>query len=146
MSFTKYNSDGVSLRNRVQYTQLEDEIIRVEQSHKDEVNINNIVKRHGLDLIAKTAAMQQFTYDENPNNDFQEVMNAVLKAEKSFTNLPSGIRKRFDNNAAKFMDFIYNPENKDEMVELGLAERKTTPPVVQVEVINPQPAETPPEA
>ena len=143
MSFRKYDSDGLQIRNRQQYTQPDDEIIRVEQSHKDEVNINNIIKRHGMDLIAKTAALQQFTYDNNPNNDFQETMNAILKAKESFASIPSEIRKRFDNSPAKFMDFIHNPDNKDELVELGLAQRVPEPPIVQVEVVNQQTTETP---
>ena len=62
--FRKYDTNGVEIRNRQILTIPEDEEIRVEQNHKDEVNINNIVKRHGLDLIAKTAALQQFTYGD----------------------------------------------------------------------------------
>jgi len=145
MSFLKH-IDGLLIRNRVQFEPDLDEEIRVEQNHKDEVNINNIVKRHGLDLIAKTAAMQTFTFDDNPNNDFQETMNAILKAKDSFASIPSEIRKRFDNSPAKFLDFVRNPENKDELVNLGLAQRPPETPIVQVQVMNPQPAETPPEA
>jgi len=144
MSFYKTDQNNEVIRNRIEYTQPDDEVIRVEQSHKDEVDINNIVKRHGLDLIQKTAALQTFTYDDNPNNDFSEIMNAVIKASKSFDSIPSDIRKQFDNNPAKFMDFIYNPENADQMVEMGLKEPPKPPtPPVEVRITNP---ETPPEA
>jgi len=142
MSFYKTNTDGTIIRNRQTFTTPEDEIVRVEQSHKDEVNINNIVKRHGMDLIAKTAALQQFTYDDNPNNDFQETMNAILKAEKSFSSVPSEIRKQFDNNPAKFMDFIHNSDNQQQLIDWGLAKAPETPQPIEVVVTN-QP-ETPP--
>jgi len=142
MSFYKTNDKGELIRKRVQLSIPEDEVIRVEQSHKDEVNINNIVKRHGMDLIAKTAALQQFTYDDNPNNDFQETMNMILKAEKSFSSVPSEIRKQFDNDPAKFMDFIHNGDNQQQLIDWGLAKAPETPQPIEVVVIN-QP-ETPP--
>jgi len=142
MSFYKTNDKGEVIRNRIQLTIPEDEVIRVEQAHKDEVNINNIVKRHGMDLIAKTAALQQFKYDDNPNNDFQETMNMILKAEKSFSSVPSEIRKQFDNNPAKFMDFIHNGDNKQQLIDWGLAKAPETPQPIEVVVTN-QP-ETPP--
>jgi len=137
MAFNKTDSNNKIIRNRVQFTQPEDEEIRVEQSHKDEADINNIVKKHGLDLIAKTAAMQTFTYDENPTNDFQEVMQAVITAEKSFSSIPSEIRKEFDNNPAKFMDFIYNPDNKQKMIDMGLSPKPEPKPApIEVQITN----------
>jgi len=141
MSFYKRNSKGEVIRNKVQYKTPDDEIVRVEQSHKDEVNINNIVKRHGMDLITKTAQLQQFTYDDNPNNDFQETMNAILQAEKSFSSVPSDIRKKFDNDPAKFLDFIHNKDNQQQLVDWGLANAPETVSPVEVIVTN---SETPP--
>jgi len=143
MAFTKTNSNNEIIRNRIQFTQPDDEEIRVEQAHKNEADINNIVRKHGLDLIAKTAALQTFKYDNNPSNDFQEVMQAVITAEQSFSSIPSDIRKRFDNNPAKFMDFIYNPDNKQEMIDMGLSpEPEPKPEPIQVTVTN---SETPGE-
>lgn len=141
--FRKYDENEQPIRKRIILSIPEDEEIRVEQNHKDEVNINNIVKRHGMDLIAKTAALQQFTFDDNPNNDFQETMNAILRAQESFDSIPSDIRKQFDNNPAQFLDFIHNPENKAKLVKMGLANpepEKTQP----IEVVVTNPPETPP--
>jgi len=141
MSFYKTDEKGEIIRKRVQLSIPEDEEIRVEQTHKDEVNINNIVKRHGMDLIAKTAALQQFTYDDNPNNDFQETMNMILKAKESFSSVPSEIRKKFDNDPAKFMDFIHNGDNQQQLIDWGLAKAPETPQPIEVVVTN---QETPP--
>lgn len=35
--------------------------------------------------------------------------------------MPSEVRKRFGNNPGVFMDFVSNPDNKEELVKLGLA-------------------------
>jgi phage internal scaffolding protein len=118
---------------------------KTEQSHKQEVDINQIIKKHGMDMIAKTAKVQQLQYDDNPNNDFQETMDMIVKARESFESLPSLVRKEFGNDVARFMDFVRNPDNGQRMIDLGLAER---PPEVvpesPVEVVVVQSGETPP--
>jgi len=121
----------------------EGEEVRVEQSHKDEVNINNIVKRAGgMELVAKVAALQEFQYDDVTGNDFQESMNALIKARDTFQNVPKEIRKRFDNDPARFMDFVHNPDNRDELINMGLMNAPEV--VTPVEVVVTNPPETPP--
>lgn len=146
MAFARYDSKGKVKRHPVYCDCSGDEPI-TEQSHKDEVNINNIVKRHGIDVIQKTNLLRsvEFQYDDVSGNDFQEAMQIVAKAQQTFDAMPSQLRKEFDNNPAVFLDFVQNPDNVDKMVDMGLAERVTPPPVVKVEVTN-QPvieAETP---
>ena len=114
-----------------------DEVI-TEQSHKHEVDINNIVKRHGVDLIAKTAAMKTLVFDDVTGNDFQEAMFKVTKAQESFDTLPSELRKKFNYDAAMFLDWIHEPANRDDMVRMGLAVApENTDIPIQVEVVNP---------
>jgi phage internal scaffolding protein len=141
--FTKYDKDGNQRRTPVYVDCSEDKII-VEQNHKEEVNINNIVKRHGIDLIAKTAALQEkeYMFDDIPGNDFQEAMAIIGKAQKSFDAMPSEVRKTFNNNPAEFLDFVQNPDNKDTLIEMGLAVKPAEVQPVEVVVTN-QP-ETPP--
>lgn len=147
MPFRKYNEKGEYIRNRVTLDcqkAIEDgEIVRVEQAHKDEVNINNIVKRHGMDLIAKTASLMPLQYwDGDPTNDFQEAMNKIAQGTQTFESLPSQIRKEFNNDPAKYMDYVFNPENKEKLIERGWMNAPEPPPEpVQVVVTNP---ETPP--
>lgn len=140
--FYKKDDEGNPIRRRVVVDCSEDEVI-VEQSHKDEVNINNIIKRHGIDLVAKTNNLRSsdYTFDDIPGNDFQEAMLKVIKAQDTFMTIPSAIRKKFNNNPAEFLDFVQNPENMDEMVNLGLATRKAPEQPIEVVVTNP---ETPP--
>lgn len=141
--FTKVDESGNLIRNQVGIDCSGDEPL-TEQAHKQEVDINQIIRRHGIDMIQKTAmlASREFQFDDVTGNDFQEAMEKVLKAQHTFESLPSQIRKEFDHNPAVFLDFVQNPENADRMVELGLANKQVEPQPVQVMVMNP---ETPPE-
>lgn len=149
MAFYKVDSKGKQIRRRVTLDCSGDEPI-TEQSHKDEVNINNIIRRHGIDIIQKTAMLrsQDFKFDDITGNDFQEAMQIIAKAQQEFDNMPSALRKQFNNNPAEFLDFVQNPDNMDTMVDMGLAERLPEQPIVKVEVTNtPETvteAETPP--
>jgi phage internal scaffolding protein len=88
--------------------------------------------------------MQEFEFDMNPHNDFQEMMNAMIKAKESFSSIPSQIRAQFDNDPAKFMDFVRNEENKQQLIDWGLMNPpEPEPQPVQVEVVNPAPPDTP---
>jgi len=141
MSFRIHNPDGTIKETRKVTLECDPEKILTEQSHKDEVNINKIVKRHGIDMLQKVAALQEPQFDDLPNNDFEEAMIAVTKAQQTFDQLPSVTRKFFDNNPALFMDYIHNPENQDNLVDMGLATHKPIDEPVQVIVTN---SEAPP--
>ena len=54
-------------------------------------------------------------------NDYQESMNIVAKAQSMFNQLPSQIRNEFDNDPSLFLDFVQDPQNEDQLVEMGLA-------------------------
>jgi phage internal scaffolding protein len=142
--FRKYDVDGNQLGIDQGGHVFEES--KTEQSHKTEVDINNIVKRAGAgELVAKVNALQNWTYDDVTNNDFQEAMNAIIKARDTFSAVPSQIRKRFDNDPAAFMDFVRNPDNKQELVEMGLAAAPIETGPIEVVVTNQEvpPTETP---
>lgn len=93
------------------------------QAHKDECELKNIIKRHDkgeLILNVQKAAAQYGDFSEL--NEFQESMNIVAKAKESFEAIPSHIRKRFGNDAGLFHEYVTDPKNVNEMIELGLAE------------------------
>jgi hypothetical protein len=146
MGFYRIDENGKKITKKVvldcQKAVKNGEEIRVEQHHAKEVNINNIVKKHGADMIAKVAALQEFTFDDVTGNDFQENMNALIKAKDTFSQLPDKIRHKFKYNPAVFMDFVHNPDNKDKLVEMGLANPPPTPqqPVQVAVVSQPEPS------
>lgn len=147
MAFNKYDETGEIIRRRsvldCQAAIANGEEIRVEQSHKDEVNINNIIRKHGIDMIAKTASVTQLQYwDGDPNNDFTEAMNKIAQGTQTFESLPSDIRKQFHNDPTEYMDYVFNPENRDDLIERGWM-NPPEPEQQPVEVVITNP-ETPP--
>lgn len=146
MGFFKYDDNGEKIIRKVQLDCSNDEPI-TEQHHLAEVNINAIIKRHGMDIIQKTALLrsQEFQFDDVTGNDFQEAMLKITKAQETFESLPSALRKKFDNNPAQYLDFVQNPENIEELYSMGLAQRPPKEEPVQVVVTNPPTdPETPP--
>lgn len=113
---------------------------RTEQHHKDNCEIDNILRKYdktGLitHVNRATAEYGDFTLV----NEYQESLNTVINAENAFMELPAHVRKKFGNDAGAFFEYATDPANKDGMVELGLA----TPPEV---ISDPAPVieETPP--
>lgn len=112
---------------------------RTEQSHKDDVKVQNIIKRYdktGLITHVRKSAGQYGDYTET--NEYQESMNLVVKANEAFEELPSDIRRRFGNDPGAFFEFVTNPENNEALVEMGLAEEvpKVVETIQKVEVVN----------
>ena len=122
-----------------------------EQSHKNETNINFILKDYKRTGFIKHAKDNQGKYDDISVQDFQEAMFIVSEANNMFQSLPGAVRKDFENNPQRFLEFVQNPANSERMKQLGILKGNdgldlkgmpTTAPVI------PQPpaAETIPDA
>lgn len=116
----------------------------VKQEFKAECDINVLMKRYQKTGLFPQYPSQTPQYVSNIGMpDYQESLQIVMQAESEFKALNSELRKRFDNDPAKFLEFVGNPDNADELVKLGLREAPKPPPgPVQVEVVNP-PSEEP---
>ena len=107
---------------------------RTEQQHVDACNINNILKRY-----KQTGVLQHITdvkkrFADVTGEDFHHYMTIVAEAETLFEEQPSEIRNRFKNDPGAFLDFVHDPENAKELVEMNLAlpEEKTEPVLVEM--------------
>lgn len=91
------------------------------QSETAACDINHIIskfERTGLiDHVNTRSAMY---FDVSQVVDYQSALNAVMSAEKSFSDLPSKIRFRFSNDPAQLIAFLLNPDNRQEAIQLGL--------------------------
>jgi len=93
----------------------------VKQEFKDDTDVNNIVER-----FLRTGELSNMIQQDPIYGDFvdvptyEEAFNIVLFANEQFDALPSNLRERFFNSPAKFLEFCSNPDNRDEMVKLGL--------------------------
>lgn len=93
------------------------------QSFKDECDIGNIMKRYLRTGVLTHLTSLQARYGDLSNlPDYHTALNTVIQAQDSFDALPAVIRARFFNDPGQFMDFVSNPENRDEMVKLGMIE------------------------
>lgn len=92
------------------------------QADKKQTDINEIIRRYDkTGLITHVNTMQAW-YPETPNqHEYKDALNLVMKAQEEFMNIPSDIRKRFDNDPGSFLEFVTDPKNIDELVEMGLA-------------------------
>ena len=97
------------------------------QSHRGECDVNQIMRRYEQTGLMRFVESRQAQYMDAPAIDFQEAMNAVLEANSMFAEMPSDLRKRFSNDPGEFLDFASNPENIDELRDLGLAQRIPEP-------------------
>lgn len=123
---------------------------RTHQSFKDESNINLIMAKY-----AKTGLLDHLnTHQGDYGNfigyaDYHTSMNQIKEAEAAFATIPSKIREKFANDAGQFLTFVQNPDNFDEMVEMGLAHAEPKEPAetlsTPVDTKPPKTAEKPPE-
>lgn len=117
-----------------------------QQNFKQECDINNILKRYKKNGIIEHVNKYQGQYaDLSEPVDYHTALGIVLSAQEAFDSLPSGIRKRFENDPAQFLGFVNDPENLEEMVEMGLATTNSPAPVAEVSSPPAEP-ETLPEA
>lgn len=92
----------------------------VKQSHKEECDVKNIIKKY-------RAAGAPLPVADNPElygnyaivGDFVDAQQTILKAQEQFNGLDAYTRERFDNDPAKMLAFVNNPANRDELIELG---------------------------
>ena len=96
-----------------------------QQHFSQESEINNIIAYHDRTGIIKNVQQGVAQYgDYSEVNEYRESLDMIRQADENFMQLPSNIRRQFNNNAGDFFEFATNPENQEQMIEMGLANRK----------------------
>lgn len=90
------------------------------QSFKDECDINHILKRFLKTGILDFTNKNQARYGDTTGMEYTQAMQTVAAAKSLFNELPAPLRARFENEPAKFLDFVQDDKNRDEARELGL--------------------------
>lgn len=96
------------------------------QSHRDECDINKIIAKYQREGISEFANKWQGFYGEVDSADFQTAMDLMVNANAMFMELPSAVRNRFNQDPGQFVDFAQNPDNIEELRNMGLAPRPGT--------------------
>lgn len=97
------------------------------QASKDETDINLILKKYQRTGILSFVSRNQPGYMDVENITYHEAMNLLIDSNEMFAEMPSSLRKRFNNSPGDFLEFVHNSDNLEEMYDLGLAIRP--PPV-----------------
>jgi len=115
---------------------------RTQQHFKDETDINNILRQFNITGQLPTKAISPRYGDFTNIGDYHSALNQVIAAEDEFMTLPATLRARFDNDPQELIEFLNNPENKDEAIKLGLVSK----PIANVPDITPEKAGDEPAA
>jgi len=95
-----------------------------QQHFKDECDINNILRQFNITGQLPTSPLSPRYGDFTGIVDYHSALNAVIAAEDGFMALPADIRSRFMNDPEQLINFLDDPENKDEAIKLGLIDKK----------------------
>lgn len=109
----------------------------VEQAHKADCDINNIIARFSGDELRAFIQQDPGAYQDLSNAvDLKTAMDTVIESERLFDALPSAVRKKFNNNPIEFLEFAQDKKNGKAMVDMGLAiERpKIDPPASRSDI------------
>lgn len=101
---------------------------KTKQSARQECDINFIINRYSKTGYLPGRTTTAMDYGEAITTDFHEAMNVVAKANESFASLPANVRKRFGHDPSNMMEFIQDPENKNEAIKLGLIDKPIEKP------------------
>lgn len=93
----------------------------VVQSQADEADINVLVKRFRITGMVPTSVKVPTFGDFTGVNDFRTAMDAITSARDSFNAMTADVRRRFDNDPQRFVEFCSQKKNLDEMRKMGLA-------------------------
>lgn len=125
----------------------------VKQSFRDECDVNKILKQFGPAGLQKRIleSQRQGQYLDLPDDlDYQTSLDVIRRGEQAFDSLPAKVRERFANDPAEFLEFMADPKNAQEMIDLGLATRSPAAappaPVAPKEPQAPTPPAEPPKA
>jgi hypothetical protein len=105
-----------------------------EQQHANDVDINQIMAKASRGQSSEYIREHAGHYGDATSLDFYQAQTIVANAKSLFEDLPSSIRNRFENKPGLFLDFVQDPKNAEELVELKLANppppEPPAPPVV----------------
>lgn len=93
---------------------------RTQQHLAEETNINWIVNRYQQTGEVPQHQLPPLNIDFAQGLDFQQAMDQIVQAREAFDALPSGVRSKFHNDPAEFVDFMSNADNRDQIRGMGL--------------------------
>jgi phage internal scaffolding protein len=91
-----------------------------QQNHKQECDINFIINKYDRTGVISHVQKMEARYGNVSGVDFRKAQDLFINAQRMFDSLPADIKKRFNQSAGDFLEFMDDPKNRDEAIELGL--------------------------
>lgn len=109
------------------------------QEFADDCDINKLMAQYEKSGILPTVNVAAPRYlDVSDVPDLRSALDTLHEATTAFMTLPATVRREFDNDAMKFVEFAQNSENLPKMREWNLAPPLPPAPTPQkVEIVNP---------
>lgn len=93
-----------------------------QQHFQEETEINNILRSHDRNGVIQHIHKGNAIYADFSNiTDLSDALHQIKEAQSEFLNIPSKIREKFQNDAGQFFKFASDPNNLDELRNMGLA-------------------------
>lgn len=131
---TEYKDKKGIIRRSVETLNLEPSM--TQQQFAEESDANLIIKKYGTTGIDPFTRKDGYYADLTEVPDLQTALQTVKHAEEAFQSLSSEVRERFGNDPSLLMNFLKDPENKQEGIKLGLfqePEKEKEPIKVQLD-------------
>lgn len=97
-----------------------------QQSDMADADINIIMQRYGATGQLPQVQLEALSGDFTTVGDYRACVERIKAAEEAFMNVDAKVRKEFDNDPARFIEFVNNPENKEQLQKWGLAKQEPT--------------------
>lgn len=104
--------------------------VMTQQAHKDEADINSIIRRWRAGSAIPENHRQPHYGDYSGVEDYHAELNRVNEAEEQFMRLPAEVRRDVGNDVGKFLLKAQDPEGLKELIALGLEGELAPPGVV----------------
>lgn len=110
-----------------------------EQSHAKMCNVNNIVNRFMKTGVLDHVRSFQGEYrDVSDFGDYRSALERIQLAQDIFEALPIELKRKCENDPAKFLDYCADDANYEELTEIGILlpprqKKKTEKPVIGTE-------------
>lgn len=103
------------------------EISRTDEQWAEDCDVNTIVRKFRKTKVLPTHLnhRQGVFADVTQVVDLHTSVIKLQEAQDEFEKLPALVRKRFDNNALKMIQFLEDSSNDDEAIKLGLKQGRT---------------------
>lgn len=98
------------------------------QEFADQCDILNIMHTFTTTGVLTHVSPMQGQYgDFSEVPDYETCLKTVMVADDLFMTLPPELRAKFDNDVGQFLAYASDPQNKDEMIKIGLIDPLAKP-------------------